>query len=370
MGNQSAKLEADIFRQKLASYAQDDNQGKGDDVVSIWSLNILQVIIAFSDRTEQIRLIEIMFENMKAYGKELNTLFNGLIFDAKVDAYLIAPFNKKNCVLNQVEDATNGQFKLFFTNLILKGKPANIEYLIQNHKNIVLALMYYITVKKKDILKKDNENETLDIDKFVESYKEKKVKDMKFDLENVFTNDEDKLENIKFKNAYKFEKYTREPTEDENKSQREDVSWKVYNDTFLKYIITNQLNFIRDDKKLFDKEVNDNINLDILDVLCGITLINKSLTAYSISSQISKYKEFLGKMNTKKHIREKKINVSTEKICSTFLFGQLKDENNCDEYVVNVITIRNPTSEDHIKQKGKSVGMTIVDSVYNNWDPL
>ena len=46
-----------------------------------------------------------------------------------VDPYLIVPFNKMNNVFINIAYAQTLMFKLFFTNIILKGKRENIEYL-------------------------------------------------------------------------------------------------------------------------------------------------------------------------------------------------------------------------------------------------
>ena len=357
MGNKPTVLKAEVLQNQIEQYSKGTKKTTGANIVNLWSMDVLQVVMTYSDRVEQLRIIETIFDIPQ---NKIQVHLNHSQFNPIVDAHLIAPFNKKNNSLSYIQDAVNGQFKLFFTNLIFKGKPENIEYLIKNNKNIIYALMYYITIKKGDILVRGNENEQIEIDSFIESYKQRKIKDMQFDTENVFKSEEDKLNEIQCKNAYKFEEFSREQYQTEN------INWKLFNDLFLKYIITNQLNFVRDGKKPFDKNINDDINIKELGDLCGISAINTKLTAYNISNVSTNHKTFYGARNSK-GLRSKKVRSTTKKISSTFFFGGLRNDdvysnnNNNDEYVVNVITLRNPLSEEHIKQKGKSLGMKLFD---------
>ena len=268
---------------------------------------------------------------MSAVKTQINKkLFNMEITDI-VDPYLIAPFNKKNNVFINVPDAQILMFKLFFTNIILKGKKDNILYLLSNKNNIILTFIHYVVVRKCDILAAKNENETLEIDSFIQHFKENKLKDFSFDLKNVYNSDENQLNNIKYKNMYKFEKFNRIQNEYLNRG------WKTFNDTFLKFLITTQLNFCFDDAKCKSKDIMDEINLELLNVLCGLSLINGNLSGYAINSTTTKHAIFYGDRN-RAQVRQKKVTMTTDKISSIFLIpSELRNTNNNDADAPNPI---------------------------------
>ena len=141
------------------------------------------------------------------------------------------------------------------------------------------------------------------------------------------------------------------------------IQWlEQLNDTFLKYLITNQLNFCFDDKKCKSKDIMDEINLESLDVLCGLSLVNTHLSGYAINTTRTKHTIFDDGRN-RNQVKQKKLTLSTEKISSIFLIPSIMRNSDKEEFGMGVISIRHPASYLHLKDKvniGTKIGYAYI----------
>mmetsp|Transcript_67749 Transcript_67749/g.107501 ORF Transcript_67749/g.107501 Transcript_67749/m.107501 type:complete len:241 (+) Transcript_67749:1-723(+) len=222
--------------------------------------------------------------------------------------------------------------------------------------NCIYAFIYYISVKKQDILKRDNERCELSIDAFVDSFRASKLNvGTQLNAKDTFHSEEEKLESISYVNAYEFDRF-------ERTKYAKQISWRDFNNTFLQYLLTNQFNFCVDDNKLHSKRIRKDMDVSTLDALCGCSFygFDAGLVGYCINSRVSKHTAFLGGIN-KVHIRSKKVNVSTKKTSSVFLFpaavpaevSMQNEKVDVVKTVVNVMTMVNSLSEHHIQPKQK-----------------
>eukprot|EP01083_Nonionella_stella_P075164 204153_1 len=365
MGQDSSRSSENIYRNKLMevndlNQIASKNDTDSNSIVQIWSTDILQIVISFCGRQEQYRLINLMFDHIGSNQHELSQViqYNKIQIKPSIETQLIRDFNKKNSVLSAVEAASFFGFKFFFTNIIVHATPPNLEYLTTNKDNILLQFMHYVYAKKggkkDDILKKNNTNVSLEVNGFV-----KAPKQMIFQMNDLFHSEEQKLDNIKYKNTYQFNTCERESHLD----GYEHLKWEQFNDIFLKYLISCQLNHCLDGKKK-DKQLMDVINTDQLGVLCGFSFnkTTRGLIGYHLKHHQSKHVSFVGARN-QYHIKSKKVRITTKKTSSIFLFPQRINDNNLDSIGVPVITMVNPESQEHIEDKGKSVGKKIIDNI-------
>ena len=234
MGNNSSKeIDSSLYLQKLKEINQSlENNKLSNNIINKWSADILSIIISYSSRSNQVQLINILCINLEKGKNELKQLLSKINMSPMNDSRLISQFNKKNCVLNNINDDTF--YQLYFNNIKLNGKSQNIQYLKSDKNDIIYSFMFNLSYKIKDnMLSIDKATQSFNIDKFVELFKKNYgSKDHhRFKDDQLYWRHDKKLQNIEYKISYKFCKFRRIPIDNNydiiNNMSCDDKKYKI-----------------------------------------------------------------------------------------------------------------------------------------------
>ena len=307
-------------------------------MINLWPIDVLSLIISYSCKTEQIRIVNALFNNLQLCLNELHAVLSSIDCSYTIDEALMMRMRNAKKVLN-VEG-----YRFYANNIALIGKMENINYLRSNQNNIIYALLFYISFAKKDILKRNRFNQTLHIDAFIESAKKNpqnnKLQTI-FEANKEYVFDDNKSENVEYKTKFTFDMVQRICIQSKSDIH---LSWQQWNDLFIEYLVREQY------EHCCDEHEAANIcspNSDMLGIMMGCSVLSDPLHVYRLN--IKRTKHLIPNIGgaSFKHYKKTQTAHSTTTKCSHLLIFS-KDYRN-----INVITMSNKHSLDHIKQKSK-----------------
>lgn len=232
-----------------------------------------------------------------------------------------------------------------FHKLAINGSDDSIKYLQSNQQNVIFSFLHFVHFGNKQKIR-NNCAERVDIDKLMKIFRNNLEKQV-FAENELYYDDQDKLENIGYKFSFQFHRNHRfaQNQNEQNGGNYGNVSWREMNAMFIRFLLNNMMNHCDDTKKYQDyydeihpSQIKEG---DAFHILSGCDL-RRDVTVYCMDITTSKHTAFLGASSAFK--KSKKVSVSTIKTSYAYFFDD-------DFRVCSLLKMVNDASSDHIKAK-------------------